>query len=260
MYESKGLQSAGDIVAFREAGGVIVSVSTDEQVGFAEERGGLYVPCDPSVKSNIAQITKGSRYKIGCVDSHAYDAWEFAENGGPFPGRHCEKGTEDWLRIPEARGDRTRFVPVSNGQLLIGEISPGSGVREYGPAQFADEVVNKGVMGIFEKEVYSAFANPNAEKFIEAVLVEIMEKCGVTKEQVLFAVHGYCTGGYCVDAFANGLKERGYNTAIVEDACAPLNIAADGKQQDGIEATRINAKERGIHVLQSSDLLTEQNV
>ncbi len=249
------LKTADDVRAFKEAGGVVVSVSTDEQEGFATETGGLYVPTDPSVRINIGRISEGLQYRIGCVDSHAYDSWEFAENGGPFPGRHCEKGTEDWLRITEARTSRTRFVPVSEGSLLIGENAPGSGNRIYGPEQFAEEVVNNGVTGVFEKEVYSAFANPNAEAFIEAVVRKITEERGLTRDQVLFALHGYCTGGYCVDAFAEGLRERGYNTAIIEDATAPLNIDQHGNSQNGAEVTRLKARKNNIHVLKTDDLL-----
>lgn len=230
-----------------------MSVSVDEQIGFAHETGGLYAPTDPSVRNNIKAISEKARYCIGCADSHAYDSWEFAENGGPFPGRHCEKGTLDWLRIPEARGDRTRFVPVSNGNLLIGEAFPGAGNRGYGPEQFANEVVENGVAGIFEKDAYSVFTNPNAEPFIEAVVRRIAERRGITRDKILFALHGYCTGGYCVDAFAKELKDRGYSTAIIEDACAPLNIDHHGKPQNGVEATRLMAKKRNIFVLHTKD-------
>jgi hypothetical protein len=93
------------------------------------------------------------------------------------------------------------------------------------------------------------FANPNADAFIK----RLTEK--ISSDEILFAVYGYCTGGYCVDAAALGLKERGYNVAIVEDATASLNISNQGAQQNGAKVTRSMANEKGILLLKTSDLL-----
>lgn len=232
---------------------VYVGVDVDTQADFVEEGGALYVPASPEVRANIGELTQSLRMKIGSVDSHAFDAWEFAENGGPFPP-HCQKGTEGWLKIAEARSQKTRFVPMSEEGLVIGEDKAGAGNRPYGPAQFADEV-QAGVHGIFEKEVYSMFANPNAEPFIAELVSKISEAEGVPASNVVFAVYGYCTGGYCVDAAATGLAERGYSVVIVEDATAPLNVSHMGKPQDGVSVTRQLAADHKIAITTTSQIL-----
>lgn len=248
------LESAADMQAFIEQGGIVIGVDVDTQRDFAREGGALYVPTSEAVKANLRKLTEALRIKIGSVDSHAFDAWEFQENGGPFPV-HCLKGSEGWLKIAETQKGPTRFVPMGDGHMVIGEDVRGGGNRAYGPDEFATEVVDKGVTGLFEKEVYSMFANPNAEAFISAVIRRIETERSLSRDQVLFAVYGHCTGGYCVDAAAEGLREQGYRTAIVEDATAPLNISQSGQAQDGAKVTRLNAAKKNIHVLRTDDVL-----
>lgn len=239
-----------DLQEFVKNGGKIIGVDVDTQIDFADEEGSLHVPANESVRQHLAALTQHIRYKIGSVDSHAFDAWEFAENGGPFPA-HCVKGENGWSRIPETRTNKTRFIPMSEGNLEVGESTPGEGNRKYDAPMFADEVLNKAVTGIFEKEVYSAYANPNAKEFIRA----LVDTVGGVKNAV-FAVYGYATGGYCVDAFAKGLAEEGFQTAIVEDATAPIDFAPeDGSKQDGAERTRQLALENKIKIFQTADIL-----
>ena len=233
---------------------VVIGVDVDTQKDFIDPDGSLYVPADPEVRTNIARLTNGLRRKIGSVDSHAYDAWEFSENGGPFPA-HCVKGSLGWLKISESKASRARFIPMSQGNLAIGESVNGQGNRAYGPEEFALEVQD-GVQAIFEKEVYSMFANPNAESFIAELVSQISKEFNVAKDQILFAVYGYCTGGYCVDAAAQGLVSQGYNTAIVLDATAPLNIAHNGYEQDGKSVTRSIASQAGIQIVSTDFILT----
>lgn len=232
---------------------VIIGVDVDTQKDFVERDGALYVPAEVSVRKNIARLTTGLELKIGSVDSHAFDAWEFIENGGPFPS-HCVKGTEGWLKIKESRSYKFRFIPMSQDNLVIGENVVGKGNREYTAENFATEVLD-GVHGIFEKEIYSMFANPNSERFIAELVAKVSTKFDVSNEEILFAVYGYCTGGYCVDAAAEGLSSRGYKTAIVLDATAPLNISHEGKPQDGESVTRLSASQNNILILNTSNLL-----
>lgn len=243
-----------DLQQFIADGGVIIGMDVDTEGDFANEDGALYVPAAPEVRPNLERITDSIRIKIACVDSHSHDAWEFLANGGPFP-EHCVKGTAGWLRIPETNKGPTRFIPMSNGGVVIGESKAGEGNREYNADFFASEVVDQGVTGIFEKEVYSMFANPNAAEFIEAIVQKLESERNITRDQILFAVYGYCTGGYCVDAAAEGLRERGYRTAIVEDATAPLNINNLGQPQDGAEVTRKTAAEKNIHIVTTDELI-----
>lgn len=233
---------------------ITVAVEVDAQNDFANPNGSLFVPANESVRANIERLNRTTRYKIASADSHAFDSWEFKENGGPFPA-HCVKGTDGWLKIPEAQRAKTRYVPMSQGNLVIGENKPGSGNRKYGPAEFAEEVMS-GVEGVFEKEVYSMFANPNAKEYIRALAERIMVTEKVELNQILFAVYGYCTGGYCVDAAAAGLQQEGYNTAIILDATAPLNISQTGLPQDGAKVTTEFAKIDNIKVINTSFLLT----
>src|SRR5262249_50599579 len=144
---------------------------------------------------------------VGSVDSHAWDAWEFAsnENRGPggdkpnFPD-HCVKGTPGWLKVAGTLPPRFRFVPnVAGAPLggLVGEWLRGDTHAVY-----------------FEKEVYSLFANPLAERFLRSYVT-------MRSAQPELYVFGVATD-YCVKAAALGLAERGYKTAVLTDAIAGI--------------------------------------
>ncbi len=79
-------------------------------------------------------------------------------------------------------------------------------------------VVPEGATSVlFEKEVYSMFANPSAEPLIDALL----ERRGLRRESVEATVFGVATD-YCVEAAALGLIERGFAVAVVTDAIAAV--------------------------------------
>jgi nicotinamidase/pyrazinamidase len=228
----------------------LIRIDVDTQVGFCLPEGNLFVPSKDAVLANIRALVADAVVKghplVGSVDSHAYDAWEFAENGGPFPA-HCVKGTSDWLKIPGTLPERFRFVPMSRGRLVVGEDEMGSGNRDYDSERFSSEA-RAGVGLYFEKEVYSAFANPNAEAMIQALVADL----GGT-EQVVFQVFGYCTGGFCVDAFAAGLAERGYTVQVVLDATAAIDTPDNA--MDGVEFSRRTLQEAGIQVVTTREAL-----
>lgn len=193
-----------------------ILVDVDTQKDFMESTGALYVPTEKTVVTNIERLTQLALPRIGSVDSHAYDAWEFEANGGPFPP-HCVKGTEGWLKVSSATPEKLRFVPMGTA-LVIGDEVDGGGAREYTPVFCAKEI-QEGVSIYFEKEVYSLFVNPFAEQAIAAYAEWLR---GQDIESV-FAVYGYCTGGFCVDAAALGLVKRGYQVELILDATAPLD-------------------------------------
>jgi nicotinamidase/pyrazinamidase len=228
----------------------IIRIDVDTQTGFCLPEGKLYVPASEQVLSNIralvADAAAAGHPLVGSVDSHAYDAWEFQENGGLFPA-HCVKGSADWLKIPGTLGARFRFVPMSEGNLVIGEDDEGAGNRPYGPERFSAEA-RAGVGLYFEKEVYSAFANPNAE----AMFAKLVGDLGGASE-VLFQVFGYCTGGFCVDAFAKGLAERGYRVEVVLDATAAIDTPDNGMA--GLEFSRRSLLEAGVGVVSTQAVL-----
>jgi len=201
-----------------------IVVDVDTQFDFVDERGALYVPAADGVVETIAtQLAAAERAGVpivGSVDSHAWDAWEFEQNGGPFPP-HCVKGQPGWLRVTPQCPARTRFVPmqpVTGGAVtnLVGESNQGEGTRVLDAAALAGEALD-GVGIYFEKEVYSLFSNPAAELVIAA----LVRRMG-GRDAVAFDVVGYCTGGYCVDAAAAGLVERGYSVRVLAGATAAI--------------------------------------
>ncbi len=200
-----------------------ILVDVDTQHDFVRPSGALHVPSQEGVEDAIEMLLREAEVDgdpiLGSVDSHAYDAWEFEANGGPFPA-HCVKGTPGWLRVHPGLPARTRFVPMQvlapGVRNLVGEAVQGEGAREQDAATLAGEAL-AGVGLYFEKEVYSLFDNPAAASVV-AALVEAMGGPGA----VLFDVIGYCTGGFCVDAAALGLAQRGYTVRVLSAATAPI--------------------------------------
>ncbi len=218
-----------------------ILVDVDTQHDFVDPTGALYVPADDGVQDAIAMLLQEAEVNgvpiLGSVDSHAYDAWEFEANGGPFPA-HCIKGTPGWLRVHPQLPARTRFVPMqvlSPGvRNLVGESVQGEGPRELNAAALAAEAL-AGVGLYFEKEVYSLFDNPAATSVVEA-LASAMGGA----DAVVFDVFGYCTGGYCVDAAARGLAERGYTVRVLSAATAPIG------GPEGAKASEATLTEAGV--------------
>lgn len=218
-----------------------ILIDVDTQFDFVDPNGALYVEAEAGVREAIGSALAAAADEgvpiLGSVDSHAWDAWEFAENGGPFPA-HCVKGRAGWLRVHDATPSRTRFVPMQVAdecvRNLVGELRAGDGVREQDARALADEALS-GVGIFFEKEVYSLFSNPAAERVI-AALVEGMGG----KDQVVFDVLGYCTGGYCVDAAVKGLLERGYQVRVLGGATAAIG-GAQGQAKSKDELTALGA-------------------
>ncbi len=208
-----------------------ILVDVDTQHDFVDSEGALFVPADPGVREAIATALGEAEAAgdpiVGSVDSHAYDAWEFRSNGGPF-APHCIKGSRGWLRVHADRPSRTRFVPMqvvgTEVGNLVGERVQGEGVRVLDAAALADEAM-AGVGLYFEKEVYSLFSNPAAAPVLE----QLVARLGGAQE-VRFDVIGYCTGGYCVDAAARGLVARGYRVRVLARATAAIGGVAGQAQ------------------------------
>lgn len=208
-----------------------IIVDVDTQRDFMLQEGALYVHAEATVRMAIARVLQQAQREgipiLGSVDTHAHDAWEFAGNGGPFPP-HCVKGSPGWLRVFHDVPKRTRFVPMQHVDAsvknLVGEVKKGQGNRTLDAAALAAEALS-GVGVYFEKEVYSLFANPTAEPVI-AALVDAMGGA----EAVRFDVLGYSAGGYCVDAAAQGLRERGYTVRVLGFATAAMGGASGAER------------------------------
>ena len=203
-----------------------VFVDVDVQRDFCEPTGALFVPGSPN-----ASFRELTRYAVehripilGSVDSHAWDAWEFASSETPAPAGqkpnfpdHCVKGTSGWLKLDGTLPPRFRFLP---------------NVQDAPIDSVVRELAGSATQGVyFEKEVYSLFANPLAERFLKALFATFAEP------PELF-VYGVATD-YCVKAAALGLRECGYATTLITDAVA-------GITKEGSEAALREMADAGV--------------
>jgi nicotinamidase/pyrazinamidase len=184
-----------------------ILVDVDTQHDFCDPSGALYVKGAETLAGTFQRlidraVARGVKI-VGSVDSHAFDAWEFAgarDTGpnGEAPGfpPHCVKGTRGWLKMPGTLAERTRFVPN-----VKTDVAPY--VARHDPQ-----------MILLEKEVYSLFANPNAPEILKAL---------TAGESARFYVFGVATD-YCVRAAALGLVEWG-EVSLVRDAIAAVDPA-----------------------------------
>jgi len=210
-----------------------VFVDVDVQRDFCESDGALFVagsPNDVFRRLTVEAVERGVPI-VGSVDSHAYDAWEFASNDnlGPngedprFPD-HCVKGTDGWLKVQGTLPARYRFVP---------------NVLEGDAERYAAELRDGRSQGLyFEKEVYSMFANPLAEPILQQLCAQL--------PRAKLVVYGVATD-YCVKAAALGLRERDYDTVVLTDAVA-------GISQEGVAAALDEMREAGVELATSASL------
>ena len=203
-------------------------IDVDTQFDFCDPQGALFVAGADRLDAAFGALTKraigADALILGSVDSHAFDAWEFAGalDAGPngerpgFPA-HCVKGTRGWLKLPSTLAPRARFVP----NVALDDAALEAALTRHAPQQL-----------LLEKEVYSLFANPNAE----AVLARLAG-AGAGAEPTRFVVFGVATD-YCVRAAALGLVEwlgrRGVSGAVgevwlVEDAIAAVDAGGGAR-------------------------------
>ncbi|MEL7367398.1 MAG: isochorismatase family cysteine hydrolase [Myxococcota bacterium] len=203
-------------------------VDVDTQYDFCDPNGALFVSKAPAILDNVRRLIRASTTKnellVGSVDSHNYTAWEFAANGGPFPP-HCVKGTPGWLKMPGTLPERAVFVP----DLLRSK---------------HDDVVPTDASAVyFEKEVYSMFANPEAEPLIDHLLA----RRSLDRGSVSAIVFGVATD-YCVKAAAEGLHDRGFEVSVVVDAVAAVDDRAGADTLDALAT-------KGVRWVKTEDVL-----
>lgn len=219
-----------------------VLIDVDTQHDFCDPTGALFVGGADKLSGAFRALTERAVAAgcpiVGSVDSHAFDAWEFAgalEAGpnGERPGfpAHCVKGTAGWLKVPGTFAPRFRFVPnvrVSDDELR-------ALVTHQAPQQI-----------LLEKEVYSLFANPNAGKVLDMVL-------GAPSEAVRFIVYGVALD-YCVRAAALGLvdylAERGRTGEVWLCADATASVVPAGG-----EAALAECVARGVRAVTTAEAL-----
>jgi nicotinamidase/pyrazinamidase len=216
-----------------------VFVDVDVQRDFCEDTGALYVKGSPNeVFRRLTAHAVARRIPIvGSVDSHAWDAWEFASNDTPAPpdagGKpnfpdHCVKGTPGWLKVDGTLPPRFRFIPDVAGAPLD------AAVRELATG------VTHAVY--FEKQVYSLFANPLAERFLRDL---VAASSGPAPEIVVYGV----ATDYCVRAAAIGLVERGYRTTLLTDAVAGITF-------EGVDAALREMTAAGVKLATAKELMS----
>jgi len=211
-----------------------IFVDVDIQNDFCDPSGSLYVKGSPNELYRELTTWAVAHHVpiLGSVDSHAWDAWEFASSDTPAPSAkrpefpdHCVKGTPGWLKIPGTLPPRFRFIP---------------NVPDAPTDSIARELRSGATQGVyFEKEVYSLFANPLAEGFVKALLA------GDSPEFIVYGV----AADYCVKAAAIGLAQRGYKTAVLTDAIAGITAK-------GTASAIKEMKAAGVRITQASELLS----
>jgi len=204
----------------------LLFVDVDTQQDFCHPDGALFVKQAPAVLPNIRRLVKRALDQdallVGSVDTHDHTAWEFAANGGPFPP-HCVKGTPGWLKVKGTLPERAVFVPD-------------------GSPACTPEVPADTQAVVFEKQVYSLFANPRAEPLLDSLL----QARGLTRGDVRAVVFGVATD-YCVKEAALGLRARGFEVAVVTDAIAPVDPATGEQALNAMKAA-------GCHTLTARSL------
>lgn len=189
-----------------------VLIDVDTQVDFVEPTGALYVPGAERLKPNFARLVAIARRRgvpvLASADAHGPDDPEFQV----FPP-HCVAGTPGQRRVAETDVVGVPLVPVDGA---VPEIDPSGTI-------------------VIEKVAFDLFTNPGAERVLEAIGAETAVVFGVALD-------------YCVRAAALGLRARGYDTVLVEDATAPVT-------SEGGAAAEAELREAGVRFARTEDVI-----
>jgi nicotinamidase/pyrazinamidase len=215
-----------------------VLIDVDTQFDFCDPKGALHVRgaerLGDAFRALVGRAVEAGVPILASADSHAFDAWEF--EGAPEPGPngerpgfppHCVKGTAGWLKVPGTLAPRARFVP--NTQLAGVELARLATAHD--PQQL-----------VLEKEVYSLFANPNADRLLHVV----------APEGARFVVFGVALD-YCVKAATLGLVDwlargRRGEVLLVQDATVPVDAGS-------VAAVLDTCREKGARLIDTRDAL-----
>jgi nicotinamidase/pyrazinamidase len=214
-----------------------IYVDVDTQFDFCDPAGALFVQGAPAAAAVCARLVRHAvergEWIVGSVDSHNHQAWEFStnDNRGPngekpnFPP-HCVKGTRGWLKLAETLPERFVFVPID---------------------AFEAHVPERTQAIYFEKEVYSLFANPNAERVLDDL---------VQNGPVEFVVFGLATD-YCVRAAALGLFEwaRSRGGEVSRSSVTVVRDAVAGVTFEGTERALEEMKRTGVRFAMCAEVL-----
>jgi nicotinamidase/pyrazinamidase len=218
-----------------------ILIDVDTQHDFCHPQGALFVSGAERLHDAFQRLTaRGVAVGapiLGSVDSHAFDAWEFqgAPEAGPAGERpdfppHCVKGTEGWLKVPGTLAPRFRFLP----NVPLDDALLASFVQRHQPQQI-----------LLEKEVYSLFANPNAERLLDLVRQE--------EPALRFLVYGVALD-YCVRAAALGLVDYLRSRSLRGEVLLCLDATASVVPSDGEKALG-ECQARGVRALSTHEAL-----
>ncbi len=214
-------------------------IDVDTQADFCAPTGALFVKGADALAPTWAALTQHALTRgeliLGSVDAHAFDAWEFAgaKEAGPngerpgFPP-HCVKGTPGQLKLPETLAPRTRFVPC----VPVTE------------AWLDRELTSEVQQLLLEKEVYSLFANPNAEA--------LLRRLAATPTR--FLVYGVALD-YCVRAAALGLVEYSQRAGLLHEVWLLQDATAAVDPREGAPRSLEECRMAGVKLMKASELL-----
>lgn len=190
-------------------------VDIDTQFDFMHPEGSLYVPeaktLLPQLKALLDYASAQQIPVLASVDAHHADDPEFAQ----FPP-HCVVGTAGQQKVDATLIEKSLTLPNQTVELL--------------PVLLAqvDAV-------ILEKTVFDVFGNPNTESLLKTL---------GSQEAIVFGV----ATDYCVKAAALGLKARGLQVKVVQDAVKAVTPA-------GEQATFEAFAEAGIEWVTTAEII-----
>jgi nicotinamidase/pyrazinamidase len=198
----------------------IIFWDVDTQVDFMLPGGKLYVPGAEKLIPNLDRLTDQVRkdrvFLVSDACIHAPDDPEFQR----FPP-HCVRGTRGAEMIPGTVAERVLILPNRRTATVPGDLSPYQQV-------------------ILEKQTLDVFDNPLTE-----IVLERLKQ--FTDADAEFMVFGVVTE-YCVRCVAKGLRERGRQVSLVEDAIKTL------KTEDG-ESALAEMKSVGARMITTRDAI-----
>lgn len=203
-----------------------------KMVNGTQERIGLYVNGAEEIVPNLDRLTRlHERFNIPLVatmDSHSKNDPEYAIFKA-VSDRHCEKGMEDWAKIPE-----TTTNGVTGRHI---EVSPR--IKDVPDTRELQEVFSQGRPVILEKNTiafnqFRTGRTPETQKIGEnrkaTQLVSNLKQLGINT----VVVYGVATD-FCVKMAVNALKNFGLKPVLVNDAIKGVysNDLQD-KTEDGV--------------------------
>lgn len=170
-----------------------VFIDIDTQVDFVEPHGSLYVPGAETLKPAFARLLAAA-HEWGSPVIASADAHEPGDPEFEVFPPHCVAGTPGQERVAETAPQSARVVDVGGTERGTG-----------------DTVV-------LEKVKFDLFTNPAADRVLEETETHTAVVFGVALD-------------YCVRAAALGLRRRGFETIVVEDATAPVTTEGGAKAE-----------------------------